>query len=45
MSSPLEPSPRLHDSYRAVLRTAWTLFGGTFVLRLASFVFTFLSLT
>jgi MFS family permease len=44
VSSPLEPSPRLRDSYRALPRTAWILFGGTFVLRLASFVFPFLAL-
>jgi MFS family permease len=44
VSPPLEPSPRLRDSYRALPRTAWILFGGTFVLRLASFVFPFLAL-
>jgi len=44
VSSPLEPSPRLRDSYRALPRTAWVLFAGTFVLRLASFVFPFLAL-
>ena len=30
MSSPAEPRPRLRDSYRAMPRTAWVLFGGTF---------------
>lgn len=44
MSAPVEPSPRLRESYRALPRTAWILFGGTFVLRLASFVFPFLAL-
>jgi MFS family permease len=44
VSPPAQPSPRLRDSYRALPRTAWILFGGTFVLRLASFVFPFLAL-
>lgn len=44
MSSALEPSPRLRDSFRAMPRTAWVLFAGTFVLRLGSFVFPFLAL-
>ena len=44
MSSPIRPSPRLRDSYRALPRTAWILFAGTFVHRLASFVFPFLAL-
>ncbi len=44
MSSVPEPSPRLRDSYRALPRTVWILFAGTFVLRLASFVFPFLAL-
>ncbi|HET9672761.1 MAG TPA: MFS transporter, partial [Actinomycetota bacterium] len=44
MSSPPGPQPRLRDSYRAMPRTAWVLFGGTFVHRLASFVFPFLAL-
>ena len=44
MSSVPEPSPRLRDSYRAMPRTAWVLFAGTFVLRLGSFVFPFLAL-
>ncbi|MGH3113411.1 MAG: MFS transporter, partial [Gaiellaceae bacterium] len=44
MSSPVERGPRLRDSYRAMPRTAWVLFGGTFVARLASFVFPFLAL-
>lgn len=44
MSPAPEPSPRLRDSYRALPRTAWILFGGTFVHRLASFVFPFLAL-
>lgn len=44
MSSPPEPRPRLRDSYRAMPRTAWVLFGGTFIHRLASFVFPFLAL-
>lgn len=38
------PRPRLRDSYRAMPRTAWILFAGTFVHRLASFVFPFLAL-
>jgi MFS family permease len=42
--APPEPSPRLRDSYRALPRTAWILFAGTFVLRLGSFVFPFLAL-
>jgi len=37
-------SPRLRDSFRAMPRTAWILFAGTFVLRLGSFVFPFLAL-
>ena len=44
MSSPPGPRPRLRDSYRAMPRTAWILFTGTFVHRLASFVFPFLAL-
>ena len=44
MSRPPEPRPRLRDSYRAMPRTAWVLFGGTFIHRLASFVFPFLAL-
>ena len=44
MTSVPEPSPRLRDSYRALPRTVWILFAGTFVLRLASFVFPFLAL-
>jgi MFS family permease len=44
VSPPLPPSPRLRDSYRALPRTAWVLFAGTFVHRLASFVFPFLAL-
>ena len=44
VSSAPEPSPRLRDSYRALPRTVWILFAGTFVLRLASFVFPFLAL-
>ncbi|MDQ4108419.1 MAG: MFS transporter [Actinomycetota bacterium] len=44
MSSASDPNPRLRDSYRAMPRTAWILFAGTFVHRLASFVFPFLAL-
>jgi MFS family permease len=44
VSPPAQPGPRLRDSYRALPRTAWILFSGTFVLRLASFVFPFLAL-
>lgn len=44
MTSPPEPTPRLRDSYRALPRTAWILFAGTFVLRLGSLVFPFLAL-
>ena len=44
MHSRAEPSPRLRDSFRALPRTAWILFAGTFVLRLGSFVFPFLAL-
>jgi MFS family permease len=44
VSSVPEPSPRLRDSFRALPRTAWILFAGTFVLRLGSFVFPFLAL-
>jgi MFS family permease len=44
VTSPGEPVPRLRDSYRAMPRTAWILFAGTFVHRLASFVFPFLAL-
>lgn len=44
MSSPVERGPRLRDSFRALPRTAWVLFAGTFVLRLGSFVFPFLAL-
>ncbi len=44
MSSPIERGPRLRDSFRALPRTAWVLFAGTFVLRLGSFVFPFLAL-
>jgi MFS family permease len=44
VSAPAAPRPRLRDSYRAMPRTAWVLFGGTFVHRLASFVFPFLAL-
>lgn len=43
MSVP-DPHPRLRDSYRAMPRTARILFAGTFVHRLASFVFPFLAL-
>ena len=44
VSSPVERGPRLRDSFRAMPRTAWVLFAGTFVLRLGSFVFPFLAL-
>lgn len=44
MSTPAEHTPRLRDSYRALPRTAWILFAGTFVLRLGSFIFPFLAL-
>jgi MFS family permease len=44
VTPPVERGPRLRDSYRALPRTAWILFAGTFVLRLASFVFPFLAL-
>ncbi|MBA3738074.1 MAG: MFS transporter [Actinobacteria bacterium] len=44
MSSPAQRGPRLRDSFRALPRTAWVLFAGTFVLRLGSFVFPFLAL-
>jgi MFS family permease len=46
VSTPAEsnPNPRLRDSYRAMPRTAWILFAGTFVLRLGSFIFPFLAL-
>ena len=44
VSSPAERGPRLRDSFRAMPRTAWVLFAGTFVLRLGSFVFPFLAL-
>lgn len=44
MSSPAHRGPRLRDSFRALPRTAWVLFAGTFVLRLGSFVFPFLAL-
>jgi MFS family permease len=43
-SPPIERGPRLRDSFRALPRTAWVLFAGTFVLRLGSFVFPFLAL-
>jgi MFS family permease len=43
-SPPAEPGPRLRDSFRAMPRTALILFAGTFVHRLASFVFPFLAL-
>ena len=38
------PRPRIRDSVRAFPRTTWILFAGTFVHRLASFVFPFLAL-
>jgi MFS family permease len=44
VTSPIERGPRLRDSFRALPRTAWVLFAGTFVLRLGSFVFPFLAL-
>jgi MFS family permease len=44
VTSLLDRGPRLRDSYGAMPRTAWVLFGGTFVNRLASFVFPFLAL-
>lgn len=44
MSSGVAPAPRLRDSFRAMPRSAWVLFAGTFVLRLGSFVFPFLAL-
>jgi MFS family permease len=44
VSTPAENTPRLRDSFRALPRTAWVLFAGTFVLRLGSFVFPFLAL-
>ncbi|MGH2541136.1 MAG: MDR family MFS transporter [Actinomycetota bacterium] len=44
MSTPAGSHPRLRDSYRAMPRTAWILFAGTFVLRLGSFIFPFLAL-
>lgn len=44
MNAPAPARPRLRDSYRAMPRTAWILFAGTFVHRLASFVFPFLAL-
>jgi len=44
VSTPAESNPRLRDSYRAMPRTAWILFAGTFVLRLGSFIFPFLAL-
>jgi MFS family permease len=44
VSSPAGSRPRLRDSFRAMPRTAWVLFAGTFVHRLASFVFPFLAL-
>ena len=44
VSSSVERGPRLRDSFRAMPRTVWILFAGTFVLRLGSFVFPFLAL-
>lgn len=44
MSEPPEPRPRIRDSIRSFPRTTWVLFAGTFVHRLASFVFPFLAL-
>jgi MFS family permease len=44
VTPPVGRGPRLRDSYRAMPRTAWVLFAGTFVHRLASFVFPFLAL-
>jgi MFS family permease len=44
VSSPPEPRPRIRESFRALPRTTWILFAGTFVHRLASFVFPFLAL-
>jgi MFS family permease len=44
VSAPPEPRPRIRDSVRSFPRTTWILFAGTFVHRLASFVFPFLAL-
>jgi MFS family permease len=44
VSAPIEPRPRIRDSARSFPRTTWILFAGTFVHRLASFVFPFLAL-
>jgi MFS family permease len=44
LTAPAEGTPRLRDSFRALPRTAWILFAGTFVLRLGSFIFPFLAL-
>jgi MFS family permease len=44
VSSEAGRAPRLRDSFRALPRSAWILFAGTFVLRLGSFVFPFLAL-
>jgi MFS family permease len=44
VSSAAEPRPRIRDSVRAFPRATWILFAGTFVHRLASFVFPFLAL-
>jgi MFS family permease len=44
VSAPAEPRPRIRDSVRLFPRTTWILFAGTFVHRLASFVFPFLAL-
>jgi MFS family permease len=43
-AAPAAPRPRIRDSVRAFPRTTWILFAGTFVHRLASFVFPFLAL-
>lgn len=43
-AAPPAPRPRIRDSVRAFPRTTWILFAGTFVHRLASFVFPFLAL-
>ena len=44
MISEPDRAPRLRESIRALPRTAWILFSGTFVLRLGSFIFPFLTL-
>jgi MFS family permease len=44
VSSEAGRAPRLRESFRAMPREAWILFAGTFVLRLGSFIFPFLSL-